>query len=144
MHLDEDENMTLFVEVSMSWAIFICFVPCFCSFSDSNVLRASLRCIGLHLLWDILGISRWVMPDDGSQWYLCLGVGPLVGHVLSSSAECPLEWLHSRGNHVSGGICDLPCLSPDTSFDHQPNSGPASAAAAGCQNCDGKNHEDGH
>ena len=24
MHLDEDENMTLFVEVSMSWAIFIC------------------------------------------------------------------------------------------------------------------------
>ena len=26
MHLDEDENMTLFVEVSMSWAIFICFI----------------------------------------------------------------------------------------------------------------------
>ena len=24
MHLDEDENMTLFFEVSMSWAIFIC------------------------------------------------------------------------------------------------------------------------
>ena len=100
--------------------------------SHPNILGASLRCIWLHLLRDILGVSRWVLPGNGPHWYLHLWVRPFLGHVLPPSTERSLEGLHSRSDDCSSSTRDLPSLSPDPSLDHQPDGGATPAAAAGC------------